>query len=428
MRVALSLTLGLLLGCSSAGGSDVGAGASPSTEEPGGIGGSDPADDAPEGGADADVDPDGSWAHPFVIDELPAVVTGDTTEGFSSEASAYRPCAPDTPQLGPEVVYRLEVAEAGWLSARVDDVPGDAIDVDVHLLGAADPDFCITRHDVWLGAPVWPGTYWIAVDTYSDASYAGAYSLEVELVTEAGNDCLTSSIACDGMLPPFVNLDVAEEPGDDGCLPGMARVEDFCIDRYEAMVLALDGDDWVPVSPYGHPDDSATLVALSVADAVPQGHISQVQAADACLMAGKRLCDDAEWLRACQGSSGTTYPYGDSLEPGRCNDARACHPVLQYFETTDDWVWSELDHPCISQLPEGLATTGSYAGCVSSEGAFDLMGNLHEWTSDPAGTFRGGFYVDTEINGSGCSYATTAHSVAHHDYSTGFRCCADAAF
>ena len=55
-----------------------------------------------------------------------------------------------------------------------------------------------------------------------------------------------------------------------------------------------------------------------------------------------------------------------------------------------------------------------------------MMGNLHEWTSDPAGTFRGGFYVDTVINGDGCLYRTTAHDVSYHDYSTGFRCCADA--
>ena len=55
-----------------------------------------------------------------------------------------------------------------------------------------------------------------------------------------------------------------------------------------------------------------------------------------------------------------------------------------------------------------------------------MMGNLHEWTADPDGTFRGGFYVDTVINGPGCLYATTAHATSHWDYSTGFRCCADA--
>ncbi len=40
--------------------------------------------------------------------------------------------------------------------------------------------------------------------------------------------------------------------------------------------------------------------------------------------------------------------------------------------------------------------------------------------------FRGGFYADTKINGEGCLYRTTAHGFTHWDYSTGFRCCADA--
>ena len=57
---------------------------------------------------------------------------------------------------------------------------------------------------------------------------------------------------------------------------------------------------------------------------------------------------------------------------------------------------------------------------------FDLHGNLHEWVDDPDGTFRGGFYADASINGDGCLYVTTRHDFSYHDYSTGFRCCADA--
>ena len=41
------------------------------------------------------------------------------------------------------------------------------------------------------------------------------------------------------------------------------------------------------------------------------------------------------------------------------------------------------------------------------------------------GTIRGGFFVDTVLNGPGCTYATTAHDRTHWDYSTGFRCCAE---
>ncbi|MCA9684947.1 MAG: SUMF1/EgtB/PvdO family nonheme iron enzyme, partial [Myxococcales bacterium] len=132
-----------------------------------------------------------------------------------------------------------------------------------------------------------------------------------------------------------------------------------------------------------------------------------------------------EWLRACQGASGNTYPFGNQPMAGTCNDARTCHPAIQYFETSADWIWSELDHPCLNQLPEGLDHGGANPGCVSEDGLYDMMGNLHEWTADPNGTFRGGFYVDTVINGPGCLYKTTAHTVTYWDYSTGFRCCAD---
>ena len=80
---------------------------------------------------------------------------------------------------------------------------------------------------------------------------------------------------------------------------------------------------------------------------------------------------------------------------------------------------------CLNQLPDGLSPTGAHAGCVSADGIYDMMGNLHEWTAAPSGTFRGGYYLDTKLNGEGCDYRTTAHAPAYYDYSTGFRCCAD---
>ncbi len=88
-------------------------------------------------------------------------------------------------------------------------------------------------------------------------------------------------------------------------------------------------------------------------------------------------------------------------------------------------MFNEIDNACINQIPQSVALTGAHPDCVTEEGVVDMMGNLHEWTSDPTGTFRGGFYVDTFRNGEGCLYATTAHNTQHWDYSTGFRCCAD---
>jgi hypothetical protein len=94
-------------------------------------------------------------------------------------------------------------------------------------------------------------------------------------------------------------------------------------------------------------------------------------------------------------------------------------------------VWSQLNDPRLGQVEGAVARTGSHEACVSGYGAVDMVGNLHEWVktdpSSPHGTFAGGYYLDTTINGEGCGYRTTAHAHDYHDYSTGFRCCADAA-
>ena len=228
--------------------------------------------------------------------------------------------------------------------------------------------------------------------------------------------------ACDPSAMVVPEASLVEAPGLGGCPSGMIRVDAFCIDRYEAALVRVSDD--VPWSPYFNPGATAVR-AVSVKDAIPQGYIDQVRASAACEASGKRLCTDVEWLRACRGPTNTTYPYGDMVEPGVCNDHRAVHPAVEYFGTSDAWIYAHLDNACLSQLPDSLDATGANPGCVTAEGAFDMMGNLHEWTADPAGTFRGGFYVDTVKNGPGCLYVTTAHDVTHWDYSTGFRCCAD---
>lgn len=227
------------------------------------------------------------------------------------------------------------------------------------------------------------------------------------------------AVACDPNARPQPNAGLVEEPGTGACAPGMVAVDAFCVDRFEASLVELDGGAFCPFVNPG----SRRLRAVSLRGGVPQGFINQVQAAAACAEAGKRLCTDAEWLRACRGPGNTTYPYGATRQPGVCNDARTPHPAIELYGTTSSWIWSHLGSPCLNQLDGGLARAGAFAGCASAEGVMDLMGNLHEWTADPAGTFRGGFYVDTQLNGNGCAYVTTAHGVTHWDYSTGFRCC-----
>lgn len=399
-------------------------------------GGTDGSRDADEDGplprdGDADGDggePRGCWSWPIPVDALPFAYEGDTRGGACREADLYSPCAASTDESGPEVVFALEVDEPGRLRLELDDVAGDAVDLDVHLLDAPDPTACLDRHNVALERSVEPGSYWIAVDTWVDGEgveRAGPFVLRVGLEASDPGDCLTCPIDCDDSSVPSPNGVPSEVAGTGGCPPGMAAVADFCIDRYESMLVEVLGDgSLAPFSPY-LPPLGHRVRALSVAGVVPQGYVDGVTAAAACAEAGKRLCTDDEWLQACRGEEGRVYPHGGATDVGECNTTRACHPAIQYFETTADWIWSELGHPCLNQLPDGLERTGGSALCVSPEGAFDLVGNLHEWTADPAGTFRGGFYVDALINGTGCLYRTTAHDVHHWDYSTGLRCCAD---
>lgn len=200
-----------------------------------------------------------------------------------------------------------------------------------------------------------------------------------------------------------------------------------CVDRYEATLVEVLADgttrDW---SPYRVPD-TRRLRAISRPNVAPQGYISGQQSAQACAEAGKRLCTRDEWMSACRGPALRTYPYGNTFVAGACNVGRPVHPLISFYGRSDPSIYSyaNMNNPGINQQPDSLARTGQYDRCVSQDGLFDLYGNLHEWVAEADGTFKGGFYADTNTNGAGCLYTTTAHGFTYHDYSTGFRCCAD---
>jgi formylglycine-generating enzyme len=140
-----------------------------------------------------------------------------------------------------------------------------------------------------------------------------------------------------------------------------------------------------------------------------------------CAWAGKRLCGGmsgstisptdspdpglSRWTRACAGGVGKAYSYGDTLEPGRCNersaDAGAPRPV------------------------------GSFARCEGTpSGLFDMLGNVAEWEDacDLAGpspdnrcSARGGSY-DTLAVDVRCAFVQLrTRSTA--EPGIGFRCC-----
>ena len=182
------------------------------------------------------------------------------------------------------------------------------------------------------------------------------------------------------------------------CPSDMVAVGSFCMDRYEAPNQA------------GMP---------------PFAMQTAKDATDFCTARGKRMCTEAEWVRACAGPHRATYPYGGTTRrPGACNDAGRA-PLTALANELPAEPWERMNDPRLNQVKGSVARTGSHPDCASPEGVYDLVGNLHEWVDDPEGTFLGGYYLDTTLNGPGCRYKTVAHGAIYHDYSTGFRCCRD---
>ena len=209
---------------------------------------------------------------------------------------------------------------------------------------------------------------------------------------------------------------------DNSCPSNMAHVGNSCVDKYEGSLveIAEDGTEST-FSPYSAPNGHKVR-AVSRAGVAPQAHISMTEASKACKASHKRLCRADEWKTACKGPEHTRFPYGDERIANACVDTGRTSPMSKLHGGQHDG--SSLNDPQANQLANTVEKTGAASQCTNGYGVHDMVGNIHEWTSD--GTFRGGYYLDTKMNGEGCDYKTTAHAKSYYDYSTGFRCCADA--
>ncbi len=230
----------------------------------------------------------------------------------------------------------------------------------------------------------------------------------------------------------------------------MAQIDTFCIDRFEAHLVRLDADGTAHHHPHNQrPEPNQHYRAQSRAGVKPQAYVNRQEAAAACVRADKLLCTFRQWRRACQGLEHQRYPYGNTEQPAQCNTGKL-HLLPQWFgRNPARWHYDKhFNAPMLATVPGYLAECGSHAGCISSDGVFDMVGNLHEWVSTEAsstlvariesegvwrreqpwrpknGLFLGGFFSTRNELGPGCHYTTYAHQPSYHDYSTGFRCCA----
>jgi hypothetical protein len=225
---------------------------------------------------------------------------------------------------------------------------------------------------------------------------AACVTVPDEVVTE-------TTIADAAAFPDTVSFpDAAPAPSDAAapCPTDTVAFAGFCMDRYEAPNQA------------GVPP----LAMRTASDGVAF-----------CSAAGKRLCTEAEWVRACQGPAGLPFPYGKTYQRSRCND---------------DKVWKAPSWTVLGTWPSAAAqaeakrlyqaeTSGSRSGCASAEGVQDLTGNVAEWVvrSFPnsnnydhvmKGCYWSGCYGGAPPS---CSFTNPAHPGSFRTYEAGFRCC-----
>ena len=269
--------------------------------------------------------------------------------------------------------------------------------------------------------------HWVAVIA-TFIGLAAVVGERDEISRAAGRAQLTTRVVL-----PVPAVAPANDPVASPCPEGMAIVEHgavrVCVDRFEASLVEI-GDDGLEhgFSPYVSVDEHV-VKAISTPNAVPQAYLSRDQAESACQEAGKRLCTADEWKTACSGPDASLYPYGNTEDDAACN-THGKAPLGELFPRYGSEIYDfrVMNDPSLNALDGTVAKTGAHPRCTNGFGLYDMVGNLHEWTTETTGAkgeFHGGYYLDTHLNGDGCKYVTSVHDRSYHDYSTGFRCCAD---
>jgi formylglycine-generating enzyme len=157
----------------------------------------------------------------------------------------------------------------------------------------------------------------------------------------------------------------------------------------------------------------------------PKVFVDWNEAKQLCRSVGKRLCSRTEWMFACEGPKRLPYPWGYVRHPSPCNVDHT--PIPFDIEAMMDPKRREQELERLWQADP----SGSHPNCVSAWGAFDMSGNVDEWTDDAAdnpttehpSTLNGGYWGPVRDT---CRLATTSHGPTFRFYQVGFRCCGDA--
>lgn len=112
----------------------------------------------------------------------------DTSKEGVSNIDTYA-CKPTANESGNEIIYRVTVPEAGFLSAAVYSSSG--VDIDVHILSALDGTKCLDRGDLHTRTDVPAGDVYIIADTYVSGGgpKAGAFGIDIGFIVPSKGPC-----------------------------------------------------------------------------------------------------------------------------------------------------------------------------------------------------------------------------------------------
>ena len=237
-------------------------------------------------------------------------------------------------------------------------------------------------------------------------------------------------------LAPLVALELAARLPEP-CSPGMVLVDGgYCpVYRYECQ-SDLGTAESARCGEYARRANCPTLLEPrrfcidkyewpNLVGENPRVYVSWYQAKELCWTVRKRLCRRSEWMLACEGPKRLPYPYGFIRQPSPCNIDRGTIPFDIDAMLDPDTRDAEL-----SRLWQA-DPIGSHPACVSPFGAYDMSGNVDEWTDnqgdDPTAigvsTLNGGYWGPVRDT---CRLTTRAHGPSFRFYQVGFRCCSDA--
>ncbi len=219
--------------------------------------------------------------------------------------------------------------------------------------------------------------------------------------------------------------DVTEE-APDACPSDMVRINNYCIDRYEASRPDAGSSD-------AGDDESRAVSRAGVlpwyVNPMNAAHLEEFE--EACLAAGKHLCTAEEWFESCNGPENSTYVWGNSFERETCNNVNTfCDDYcigngipLENCNLSDNCGYSCGATSRVNCFH--VAPTGSFPDCTNAYGTYDVNGNV--WEVVPVATevdSRGYMVRGGAFNCGGASDRLKCDFNAGWEaLYAGFRCC-----